>query len=201
MTLYYSAGSATAEISDEQMREALHAVFAQLGERAKVLALPPDFTRYNSRAGQLTCMAYEYYETAMTDIMPALGTHVPMPAWQLDKMFPGIPHELVRPHRWREDVVTIGEVPTEFVSEVTEGIWQQSWPAQLNKLVWEGGHDLILSIGQVVPHEVIGMANYNKNLFVGVGGSDAINFSHFIGAVLGHSRLPPFAATAARASS
>ncbi len=189
MTLYYSAGSATAEISDEQMREALHAVFAQLGERAKVLALPPDFTRYNSRAGQLTCMAYEYYETAMTDIMPALGTHVPMPAWQLDKMFPGIPHELVRPHRWREDVVTIGEVPTEFVSEVTEGIWQQSWPAQLNKLVWEGGHDLILSIGQVVPHEVIGMANYNKNIFVGTGGSEGINESHFIGAAYGMERM------------
>ena len=189
MTLYYSAGSATAEISDEQMREALHAVFAQLGERAKILALPPDFTRYNSRAGQLTCMAYEYYETAMTDIMPALGTHVPMPAWQLDKMFPGIPHELVRPHRWREDVVTIGEVPTEFVSEVTEGIWQQAWPAQLNKLVWEGGHDLILSIGQVVPHEVIGMANYNKNIFVGTGGSEGINESHFIGAAYGMERM------------
>ena len=163
MTLYYAVGSPTTEISDEQMRQALHLVLEQLGERKKVLTLPPDFTRYNSRAGQLTCMAYEFYGSAMTDIMPALGTHVPMPEWQLDKMFPGVPHDLIRPHHWRDDVVTIGEVPTEFVSEVTEGIWQQPWPAQLNKLVWEGGHDLILSIGQVVPHEVIGMANYNKN--------------------------------------
>ena len=189
MTLYYAAGSPTTEISDEQMREALHLVLEQLGERKKVLTLPPDFTRYNSRAGQLTCMAYEFYGSAMTDIMPALGTHVPMPEWQLDKMFPGVPQDLIRPHRWRDDVVTIGEVPTEFVSEVTEGIWQQPWPAQLNKLVWEGGHDLILSIGQVVPHEVIGMANYNKNIFVGTGGSKGINESHFIGAAYGMERM------------
>ena len=189
MTLYYAVGSPTTEISDEQMRQALHLVLEQLGERKKVLTLPPDFTRYNSRAGQLTCMAYEFYGSAMTDIMPALGTHVPMPEWQLDKMFPGVPHDLIRPHRWRDDVVTIGEVPTEFVSEVTEGIWQQPWPAQLNKLVWEGGHDLILSIGQVVPHEVIGMANYNKNIFVGTGGSKGINESHFIGAAYGMERM------------
>ena len=189
MTLYYAVGSPTTEISDEQMRQALHLVLEQLGERKKVLTLPPDFTRYNSRAGQLTCMAYEFYGSAMTDIMPALGTHVPMPEWQLDRMFPGIPHDLIRAHRWRDDVVTIGEVPTEFVSEVTEGIWQQPWPAQLNKLVWEGGHDLILSIGQVVPHEVIGMANYNKNIFVGTGGAKGINESHFIGAAYGMERM------------
>lgn len=189
MTLYYAEGSATAEISDEQMREALHGVLAHIGQRTKVLALPPDFTRYNSRAGQLTCMAYEFYGSAMTDIMPALGTHVPMPEWQLDKMFPGIPHDLVRPHRWRDDVVTIGEVPADFVSEVTGGIWDQAWPAQLNKLVWQGGHDLVLSIGQVVPHEVIGMANYNKNIFVGTGGSQGINESHFIGAAYGMERM------------
>ena len=43
MTLYYAEGSATAEISDEQMREVLHGVLAQIGQRTKVLALPPDF--------------------------------------------------------------------------------------------------------------------------------------------------------------
>ena len=62
MTLYYSAGSATHEISDPEMQTALHGVFDQLGNRTNVLALPPDFTRYNSRAGQLTCMAYEYFQ-------------------------------------------------------------------------------------------------------------------------------------------
>ena len=93
MTLYYAEGSATAEISDEQMREALHGVLAQIGQRTKVLALPPDFTRYNSRAGQLICMAYEFYGSAMTDIMPALGTHVPMPCLLYTSPSPRDAHE------------------------------------------------------------------------------------------------------------
>lgn len=189
MTLFYGEGSAETSISADEMRTALYQVFQTLGARNKVIVIPPDFTRFHSRAGALTSMTYEYYQDKLVDIMPALGTHVPMPAWQLDKMFAGIPHELFREHRWRDDVLTIGQVPAEFVSQVTAGIWEKPWPAQMNKLVFEGGHDLILSIGQVVPHEVIGMANYNKNIFVGTGGVQGINESHFIGAAYGMERM------------
>lgn len=189
MTTYYAEGSPTTELSDADLRAALHDTFKKLGKRERVIAVPPDFTRYNSRAGLLTCQTYEYYGDRLVDVMPALGTHFPMPEWQLDRMFPGVPKSLVREHRWRDDVVTIGEVPAAFVNAVSEGIWNKPWPAQLNKLLWEGGHDLILSIGQVVPHEVIGMANYNKNIFVGTGGSQGINESHFIGAAYGMERM------------
>jgi nickel-dependent lactate racemase len=189
MTLFHGEGSAETSISTEEMRTALYHVFQTLGARNKILAIPPDFTRFHSRAGDLISMTYEYYQDKLVDIMPALGTHVPMPAWQLDKMFEGVPHELFREHRWRDDVLTIGQVPAEFVSQVTAGIWEKPWPAQMNKLVFEGGHDLILSIGQVVPHEVIGMANYNKNIFVGTGGVQGINESHFIGAAYGMERM------------
>ena len=189
MTLFHCEGSAETSISADEMRTALYQVFQTLGARNKVLAIPPDFTRFHSRAGALTSMTYEYYQDKLVDIMPALGTHVPMPAWQLDKMFEGVPHELFREHRWRDDVLTIGQVPAEFVSQVTDGVWKKPWPAQMNKLVFEGGHDLILSIGQVVPHEVIGMANYNKNIFVGTGGVQGINESHFIGAAYGMERM------------
>ncbi len=189
MTTYFADGSPTTAFSDEQLRDALGGVFERLGPRQRVLALPPDFTRYHSKAGYLTCLVYEYYGDKLTDVMPALGTHFPMPAWQLDKMFPGLPAELVREHRWRDDVVTIGEVPGEFVAEVTEGIYSEPWPAQLNRLVWDGDHDLIVSLGQVVPHEVIGMANYNKNLFVGTGGAQGINQSHYTGAAYGMERI------------
>ena len=112
-----------------------------------------------------------------------------MEDWQIKKMFPGVPPELIRVHRWRDDVLTIGEVPAEFVKTQTDNIWEKAWPAQLNKLLWEGQHDLILSIGQVLPHEVIGMANYNKNIFVGTGGNRGINESHFISAAYGMERV------------
>jgi nickel-dependent lactate racemase len=62
-------------------------------------------------------------------------------------------------------------------------------PIQVNKLLRDGGHDLILSIGQVVPHEVMGMANFNKNIFVGTGGVLAIHRTHFLGAVYGMERM------------
>lgn len=189
MTLHYAAGGEDLALSRDDVNEALERVFEALGERKRVLALPPDFTRFNSQAGMITGMAYDHYGEALVDIMPALGTHFPMPPWQLDRMFPGVPHRLFREHDWRNHVLTVGEVPAEFVSRVTDGIYTRPWPCQLNRLVWEGGHDLILSIGQVVPHEVIGMANYTKNLFVGTGGASGINESHFIGAAYGMERM------------
>jgi nickel-dependent lactate racemase len=156
---------------------------------AKVCVLPPDFTRFHGKAGVLANTAYLHYGDAVKDVMPALGTHAPMTSKQIKTMFPDVPEALFRVHDWRNDVVTIGTVPREMVRAASGGRCDEPWPAQVNKLVWEGGHDLVLSVGQVVPHEVLGMANYNKNLFVGVGGADAINFSHFIGAVYGMERM------------
>jgi nickel-dependent lactate racemase len=187
--LYFSAGSPTTELSVDDIRSALFGVFDKLGVRNRVIAVPPDFTRFNSRAGLLTCLAHEYYQEKLVDVLPALGTHFEMPHWQREKMFPGVSDELFRYHNWRTDVETIGEVPAEFVTEVTEGIYREPWPCQINKLIWNGGHDLVLSLGQVVPHEVIGMANYNKNLFVGTGGVRGINESHYVGAVYGIERI------------
>lgn len=189
MSMYFSEGSPETNLSMDELRAALTSTFERLGERKKVIALPPDFTRFPSRAGDLTVMIHEHFGDHLVDVMPALGTHVAMPEWQLNKMFPGLPHDLIRVHDWRNDVVTVGTVPEEFVTEATDGIYTKPWPAQMNKLVWEGGHDLILSIGQVVPHEVIGMANYNKNIFVGTGGVKGINESHFIGAAYGMERM------------
>jgi nickel-dependent lactate racemase len=189
MPTFFAQGSPTTDLTREDLKAALTTVFENLGPRNRVLALPPDFTRANSMAGPLTCIAHEYFGQRLVDVMPALGTHAPMTAWQLERMFPGLPAGLIREHDWRNDVVTIGEVPADFVCRTTEGIWDRAWPAQLNRLVWEGGHDLILSMGQVVPHEVIGMANYNKNIFVGTGGSRGINESHFIGAAYGMERM------------
>lgn len=189
MTVYFAQGSETTRLSDQEMHQALDDVYRQLGTRRRVLIVPPDYTRLNSRAGELTCMTHDYFGDAVCDVLPALGTHTPMTDEQIRHMYPGLPPELIREHRWRTDVVTIGEVPAEFVSAATEGIWNKPWPAQMNRLIWEGGHDLVVSIGQVVPHEVMGMANYNKNIFVGTGGHRGINESHFIGAAYGMERM------------
>jgi len=187
--IYYKSGSENTEIGPKELESGICSALDKLGSRKKVLVVPPDCTRFHSRAGELTTLIYNYYKSGLKDILPALGTHAPMSDHEIDEMFRGVPKDLFRVHDWRNDVVTVGTVPGEFVSKITDGALDYSWPAQLNKLVYNGGHDLILSVGQVVPHEVIGMANYNKNLFVGTGGPEGINKSHFIGAVYGMERI------------
>ncbi|MDO9339929.1 MAG: lactate racemase domain-containing protein [Bacteroidales bacterium] len=187
--IYYKSGSEKTVLSPNDLEYGLYSALVKLGTRKKVLVVPPDFTRFHSRAGDLTTLIYNYYKDGLKDILPALGTHAPMSDHELEEMYKGVPKDLFRIHDWRKDVVTVGTVPGEFVSKITDGAIDYSWPAQLNKLVFNGGHDLILSVGQVVPHEVIGMANYNKNLFVGTGGPEGINKSHFIGAVYGMERI------------
>jgi nickel-dependent lactate racemase len=187
--IYYNQGSVTTELSLEELKKGFYEALDKLGPKGKVLIVPPDFTRFHSQAGILTEMAWEYYGDAVTDILPALGTHVAMSETELSTMFGKVPHSLFRVHNWRTDIVTLGVVPAEFVQEVSENQVDFSWPAQVNKLLVEGNFDLILSIGQVVPHEVIGMANYNKNIFVGTGGKEGINKSHFLGAAYGMERI------------
>lgn len=189
MSLYFATGSPAASLDAEALRAGLYAALDKLGPRKKVLALPPDFTRFHSLAGPLTRFTYDYYGDRLTDILPAIGTHTPMTPHQLDEMFPGVPHSLFRVHDWRQGITTLGEVPGAYLSEVSEGMIDYPWPAQVANLIATGGFDLILSIGQVVPHEVIGMANYNKNVFVGTGGVEGINKSHFLGAVYGMERI------------
>ncbi len=187
--IYYKSGSESTVIGPHELEYGLYSAFVKMGTKNKVLIVPPDFTRFHSRAGEITSLAYKYYKKNLKDILPALGTHAPMTEQQLTEMFKDVPKELFRVHDWRNDVVTVGTVPGEFVSEITGGALDYPWPVQLNKLVYNGGHDLILSVGQVVPHEVIGMANYNKNLFVGTGGPEGINKSHFLGAVYGMEKI------------
>ncbi|GKY93986.1 hypothetical protein MPSEU_000365400 [Mayamaea pseudoterrestris] len=217
---FCAIGSETVSLSDEELQLQLKNFLEFVGERDDVLLIPPDFTRFHSKAGTLTRIICEHYNfipradndpaAAMShkvpnvDILPALGTHAPMTKDEISKMFgPHIASMDPSPvliHDWRNDVITIGHSPAEMVRTATRGMVNEPWPVQVNKIVWdrrlknpETQHrpfkSLVLSIGQVVPHEVMGMANYNKNLFIGTGGVEAINLSHFIGAVHGMERM------------
>lgn len=187
--LLFEKGNIDTKIDEFQLREYIFEILQSLGPRSRVLAIPPDFTRFHSAAGKITQFIHEYYGEKLKAVLPALGTHFPMTEPEIKKMFGNIPQKLFVKHDWRNDVITLGEVPSEFVREVSEEKVKYSWPAQVNKLLKEGNFDLILSVGQVVPHEVIGMANYNKNIFVGTGGAEGINKSHFLGAAFGMERI------------
>lgn len=156
----------------------------------KVLLIPPDFTRFYSNAGLITQTYYHLLkDNCQVDVMPALGTHEPMSKKQCQEMFGDIPYDEIIHHNWRNDVIKIGEVPSDYVKSITEGLWNEPVNVEVNRRIMDPSYDLIISIGQVVPHEVIGMANHSKNIFVGCGGTNMINSSHMIGAVYGMERM------------
>jgi nickel-dependent lactate racemase len=189
MSLFCAVGGVDTDLSPQQLQQLLEEALTKLGPRSRVLAIPPDQSREHSRAGDLTNYAWQYYGDRFKAVLPALGTHTAMRADQLSRMFGDIPQNLFHVHNWRTDVETLGEVPAEFIREQSEGKLNYPWPAQVNRLISRGGFNLILSIGQVVPHEVIGMANYTKNILVGAGGREGINRSHYLGAVYGMERI------------
>ncbi len=172
--------------------EIIEAVRDSLSEEVnsgkRVLLLIPDYTRYHSNAGLIANVIYHTLKGCKVDLLEALGTHVPMSEKEIRDMYGDIPSERFIEHDWRNDIVKIGEVPSEFVNEVSEGLMNEKIDVEVNKRILEG-YDLVISIGQVVPHEVVGMANQSKNIFVGCGGSSMINSSHMLGAFYGMERI------------
>ena len=178
-------------LSNDEIAAALERALAdweaEKGAVKNALIIPPDFTRFHSNAGFITQVFYRLLteKGASVDILPALGTHVPVSQSQWTTMFGDIPYSKMIGHNWRTDVMKLGEVPAEEIEKISEGLWKDPVDVEVNRLLMDEKYDLIVSPGQVVPHEVIGMANHAKNIFVGVGGADMINKSHMIGAVCG----------------
>lgn len=192
-------GGTDVELGRTDVKELLTQALSEWGDAKKVLVIPPDFTRFHSGSGEITCVLYELLkDRAEFEALPALGTHRPMTEKELKTMFPTVPPDRFLVHDWRGGLRHLGDVPGEFVREVSEGKVDYPIRAEVNARLFDGGYDLIISVGQVVPHEVIGMANHNKNIFVGTGGQDTINKSHFLGAAYGMERIMGRTDTAVR---
>ena len=186
----YVYARTAAGLSRDEIAQAVTAALDAYHPR-RVLILPPDFTRFHSNAGLITNICWHHLTDAgcAVDILPALGTHAPVSRTQAEKMFGDIPYDRFLVHNWRTDVVRLGEVPGSYIAELTDGLWDEPLSVEVNRRLLDPAYDLIISPGQVVPHEVIGMSNHAKNIFVGVGGSDMINKSHMVGAVYGMERM------------
>jgi nickel-dependent lactate racemase len=190
-----SESGAERDISDSEadslFSQSLARACSEVGRVSSALLIPPDITRFHSRAGFLTVIAWRELTRAgiAVTVLPALGTHTAVTDNERERMFPGIPASLFRVHNWRSDVVELDRIEREWVEKATGGAVSYDWPVQVNKLLRDGGFDLIVSLGQVVPHEVVGMANHAKNIVVGTGGKEAIDKSHFAGAAYGMEKM------------
>ena len=177
----------TPVVSRQQLEAQLDRLLEQWPGVKKVLVIPPDYTRCYSYAGVITQLLYQKLSPSATvHVMPALGTHMPMDEYEMSQFFGDVvPRENILIHRWQTDTIRLGYVPADVCSEISNGLFPEQIDVEVNHLLFDGGYDLILSVGQVVPHEVVGMANYSKNIFVGTGGREMINKSHMLSAICG----------------
>ncbi len=192
--IYFAEGGVDRRIDHREASELVDKLIAGIeethGTLKRVLLVPPDITRLHSGAGELTALLFSKLSPrAHVEVMPAVGTHFAMTPEQISAMYPGVPHDRFKAHRWREDVVSMGELPEALVEEISEGRLRFPITSAVNRSLVEGNWDRIISIGQLVPHELAGIANFSKNILIGVGGPDTIAKSHYLAAVYGLERL------------
>jgi nickel-dependent lactate racemase len=187
--IYFERGSAEDSLSADDLKQGLFTALDALGPVKKMLIVPPDITRLHSRAGELTRYAFEHDPAAISGILPALGTHYPMHEKEIEIMFGNLPRNLFKIHDWRSGCTRMGEIPADFITSISEGAVDYPIPVTIDNQLLSRDLDCILSIGQIVPHEVAGMAGHGKNIFVGLGGQENIHKSHFLGAAYGIERI------------
>lgn len=183
------------EEGDNISRETIEGLCERLIEEAKkrinsdlkrVLLLPPDLTRAHCGVGWMTEKIYHLLgEDCDVHVIPTLGQHIPHTEEENKWMFGSIPEERIHAHDWREGVTRVGIIPAEVVKDTTGGIADWEIPVDLNSKLMDEQWDLIINLGHVVPHEVLGFANHNKNYFIGLGGKETICTSHMAAAVYG----------------
>jgi len=178
-------------ITTPELEELLRVFTAAIPANArKILLIPPDFSRFHSGAGEISSILYRLLSKDVAiDLLPALGTHRPMTNAEMDQMFRGIPREKIHVHDWCHGVCCLGEISARRLKELSSGKVDYSVRIELDRRIVEGKYDAIISISQVVPHEVVGLAGGNKNLLVGCAGPDTINKSHFLGAVCNMEKI------------
>ena len=187
--MYAERGAEDLVIGRQELDGLVAQALGHVSKAQRVVAIPPDITRAHSQAGLITDLVHARLGSRLAAVLPALGTHAPMTAAEIATMYPGTPPGLFRVHDWRRDPVEIGRIPASYVREVGDGVVDYDYPVQANRMLVDGSFDAMISIGQVVPHEVVGMANHAKNIFVGTGGKEAIDRSHFLGAAYGMERM------------
>jgi nickel-dependent lactate racemase len=181
-------------ITEQQIKEAAARLIAEARQRIapslkRVLLLPPDLTRAHSGSGKVTEWIYQTIIAAEPDahirVIPTLGQHIPHTEAENKWMFGSIPNDIILAHDWRNGVSHVGTIPASLVKETTGGVADWEIPVDLNSTLIDEPWDLIVNIGHVVPHEVLGFANHNKNYFIGLGGKETICASHIAAAVYG----------------
>ena len=174
-------------------------------EGKRVLTIIPDRTRTMPMPLMFELLQQNLAGRAKAhDYLVALGTHQLMTDAELSQMI-GCPvrngvcgQSKVLNHRWDlpETFVDVGAIPASEVASVSGGLLSEEIVIRINRLIFD--YDQVLICGPVFPHEVVGFSGGNKYLFPGISGSDMINQTHWLGALLGSYSIIGTASTPVR---
>lgn len=162
-------------------------------DEQRVLVILPDRTR--------TMPLPIFFRAIVQSLLPrvkelnflvALGTHPPIDETEMLQMVGLTAKEKATQyskiglfnHNWEDPraLTTLGMIPAEEIAALTQGLMRQDVPVQLNRMILE--HDHLLICGPVFPHEVVGFSGGNKYFFPGIAGSEIINLTHWLGALV-----------------
>ncbi|MBA3841428.1 MAG: DUF2088 domain-containing protein [Actinobacteria bacterium] len=186
----FAVGGSTAELSQVDIAAFSRDLASEIGRigARRVLLVPPDQTRLHSRAGEIVALLFALLDgdVERLDVMPALGTHQALGPTECRMLFGDVidPSRVLH-HRWRDDVTTLGELSADEVDAVVGRSLGLALPFAVNGALVDDSYDLVVSVGQVVPHEVAGFGGYTKHVSIGLGGPETIQRSHFLSAVYG----------------
>jgi lactate racemase len=201
------AGAAGLRLSDAEAAGVVSRGLATLNLAGKrLLVIVPDGTRTMPLSVMVDAIeAAARPRVAALDYLVALGTHQPMSDAQLSRHF-GRPiaggrfgESRVFNHRWEDPASfsTLGVIPAREIGALTGGRLERDVEVSLNRLIFD--YDHLLICGPVFPHEVVGFSGGNKYLFPGIAGAEIINFTHWLGALIGNYHVIGSVATPVRA--
>ena len=162
-------------------------------EGKKILVLTPDTTRTCPLPMMIRVLHRKISASAASvDYMVALGTHTPMSDDAIQKLY-GISDEerstafstsRLLNHRWDlpETLVRISWIEEEEIEELSQGRLKERIPVDINRAIYD--YDLVIVLGPVFPHEVVGFSGGAKYLFPGISGGEFLHSFHWLGAVV-----------------
>jgi nickel-dependent lactate racemase len=185
-------GSPDLDLSNAELRAIVEPALQNIKPGARVLAIIPDKTR-DDNTDVLFPIAAEFLarkNVAQFDALVAQGTHPPMTDAQKRAKIgagnAGIPGlDRIFDHQWdrSDQLVTLGELKADRVSELTGGLIKEAVDVRLNALLGPGIYDTVLVFGATMPHEVAGFAGGAKYFFPGVAGPELTHMTHWLGAL------------------
>jgi nickel-dependent lactate racemase len=206
MSAVIGTGSPTSALAAGEVRDLLErGIPPELVRGKRVLVLTPDATRTCPLPMMIRAVhARVAGRAAACDYMVALGSHRVMTEQEILALYGITEQERGRDfarsqflnHRWdrADSFVRVGRIEAEEIAEITEQLFREAVNVDINRAVLD--YDLVLILGPVFPHEVVGYSGGNKYLFPGISGGEFLHFFHWLGAVItcirtiGHKHTP-----------